>query len=536
MNADNIHYSNNIIIDKTKCNFCGICVDRCILDNLRLQLSPCRQACPIGQNCQAYIQALARGRLEDAGAAVWQTSPLPGVLGRICAQPCEIACSRNQVDGQPVAIRTLKRYIVDHLVRPEPVMLSAERDSRVAVVGSGPAGLMAAWELRRLGYRVTIFEKEDRPGGNLTSLIPEFRLPLKVVLDEISWIEGWGVEIRTGICLGRDLTPDQLMLEADAVLVATGASQTRRLEVPGEDASNVYSAPTFLKMVKNDVSPRLGQSALIIGGGNSAVDAAQTAKRLGVERVGIICLERTRDEMTAFPWAVDEALAEDITVEWGWGPFSFADTNGMAAAVDCHRCLTVWKDGRFEPVLDAGTQKRFEADSFIVAIGQRVDEKMLAQLGLPGSSDAELRVDILTQATSTAGLFVAGDAASGPTSVVQAMASGQRAAVSIDRYLRGEDLRYGRDYPGPYLIDFPIDLKATNSTARQESSKLVGKDRLAFKEIDSGFDESRASAESGRCLSCGVPVGCFNACWYCLPCEISCPEDALRVEIPYKIR
>jgi len=532
----NSNYSNNIIIDKTKCNFCGICVDRCILDNLRLQLSPCRQACPVGQNCQAYIQEFARGGLEKAGATIWQTAPLAGVLGRICSHPCESVCSRSRADGQPVAIRALKRFIVDHLDRPEPDTPSGQSQQRVAIVGSGPAGLMAAWELRRMGYQVTIYEKESRPGGNLTSVIPEFRLPLEVVLDEIAWIERWGVKIETGICMGRDISLDQLTREADSVLVAAGASQNQHLEVPGENASNVYSATSFLKRVKNGNPPSLGSSTLIIGGGNSAVDAAQTAKRLGVEQVGIVCLERTRGEMAAYPWAIDEVLEEGINIEWGWGPCSFADTNGKTVNVDCQRCLRVLEDECFLPLLDPGTQKRFEADSFIVAIGEKVDENLFKQLNSLAPADAEFRVDALTQATPMEGLFVAGDTASGPSSVVDAMASGKRAAISIDRYLRGEDLRYGRSYAGPYITDFSIDLQAANSTVRQESLKIKGGERLGFKEIDGGFDESMATAESSRCLNCGAPVACFDSCWYCLPCEVSCPEDALRVEIPYKIR
>ncbi|MFC1887109.1 FAD-dependent oxidoreductase, partial [Thermodesulfobacteriota bacterium] len=506
MNSKNTNYSNNIVIDKTKCTFCGICIDRCILDNLRLQLSPCRNACPLGQNCQGYIQEIARGRFDNASSLIRETSPLPHVLGRICSRPCETACNRNQVDDQAVSIRNLKRYAVNAVKRPDPCLPDRERVESVGIVGSGPAGLMAAWELRKLGYRTRLYEKSSVPGGNMTTAIPEFRLPLAVVMEEIAWLEKWGIEIKTGVRINDDMTVDQLMDEHAAVLLATGANRPIDLDIGSGDAPNIFSAVSFLESVKQGDKPDIGSSVVIIGGGNSAVDAAQTARRMGVESVKLVCLERSEAEMPAFPWAIAEALNDGITIDWGWGPDSFSSKDGRAPGLICRRCLSVWDGELFSPRLDPETEKTFQADSFIIGIGTCADSDFLNDACSLSSTDLQFESDPLTLETIVPGIFIAGDAATGPTSVVDAMASGRRAAVSIDRYIRGEDLRYGRAYAGPYLTEFPLDLNSAKPGPRQAAPKLPPKltidQRLSFNETNSVFDDAAAMEESGRCMSC----------------------------------
>jgi NADPH-dependent glutamate synthase beta subunit-like oxidoreductase len=381
-----------------------------------------------------------------------------------------------------------------------------------------------------------VLEKASTPGGNLSTIIPDFRLPSEVVEQEISWIERWGIQIRTGVHVGEDISVSKLLQENQAVILATGTNRPITLDICGENAVNIHHARAFLEAVKQGKHPELGKSVIVIGGGNSALDSAQTAMRLGTVAVTIICLER-KEELPAYASAVSEALEEGITFEWGWGPIEFAcSENGCANAVECHRCISVWDGGRFAPLLDRGAQKRFEADSILIAIGDRSDSEYFEDIGLLPSTGTKPAVDQLTLETTVTGLFVAGDCFSGPTSVVEAMASGKRVAVSVDRKLRGEDLKYGRSYIGPFITEFSVDAKKTKEISRQPLPQLALKDRKSFKEVNIGYDEALARLESSRCLSCGVPVGYYDACWYCLPCEVSCPEQALKVEVPYIIR
>ena len=529
-------HSNNLVIDRSKCLFCGNCAERCVMDNIRLELAPCRNACPLGQNCQAYIQQIARGQGERALATILETNPFPGILGRICHNPCESACARSRVDGQPVAIRALKRMLADTRTRPAPQAPLSERPERIAVIGSGPAGLMAGWELRRKGYRVVIYEKGSKPGGNLTRVIPDFRLPVATAMAEVEWLKEWGVEFRTGVEIGKDVAFEAIRSENAAVVVATGGGQSMRLGIEGEDYSNVVHALPFLEAAKEGNPPALGNSVVVIGGGNAAVDAAQTARRLGASTVRLVCLER-RNEMPAHPHCLEEALEEGVIMECGWGPRAFTGFDGArASALQCRLCLCVWQDGCFLPQLDCEIERTFEADSFIVAIGDRPDGAFLGSIGLMVGKGCRASADARTLETAVPGVFAAGDVVSGPSSVVQAMASGRAAAESADRYIRGEDLRFGRSYPGPVLTDFPIRTDKAAPIPRQSWRRLAPAGRIGMRETNAAIDESRAGEESLRCLSCGVPVAYHDTCWYCLPCEVSCPEQALRLEVPYLIR
>ncbi len=529
-------HSNNLDIDRTKCVFCGNCAERCVMDNIRLELAPCRNACPLGQNCQAYIQQIARGQSDRALATILETNPFPGILGRICHHPCESACSRGRVDGQAVAIRALKRMLAEKTSRPAPQQPLQEHTERVAIIGSGPAGLMAGWELRRKGYKVVIYEKNSIPGGNLTRVIPDFRLPMETAMAELEWLKEWGIEFRTGVEVGKDIPFETIRSENAAVIVAAGGGQSMRLGVEGEDYPNIYHAFQFLEAAKRGSPPALGNSVVVVGGGNAAVDAAQTAKRLGVSTVRLVCLER-RDEMPAHPHCLEEALEEGVITECGWGSFKFTSADGIRAdSLKCHLCLCVWQNQCFMPQMDCEIERTFTADSFIIAIGDRPDRAFLQSTGLADGNCSRASAHAVTLATGVAGVFAAGDVVSGPSSVVQAMASGREAALSADRYIRGEDLLYGRNYPGPVLTDFAVRTDKAEKYPRQICSKLAPSERIGMRETNAVIGESEARLESLRCLSCGVPVAYNDACWYCLPCEVSCPEQALRLEVPYPIR
>jgi NADPH-dependent glutamate synthase beta subunit-like oxidoreductase len=502
------------------------------MDHIRLQLSACRLACPIGQNCQAYIQQILRGRSEQALATILETNPLPGILGRICHHPCQQACARRSVDQAPVAIRNLKRFLEETVFRPAPPNIPNTRPEVVGIVGSGPSGLMAAWELRRRGYKVIVFDKDTTPGGKLTRAIPEFRLPQKVAMADIQWIERWGVEFRLGCRIGYDMDFNELRNTYSAVLLATGGGQPIRLEIEGEDSTNIHAAIPFLESVKAGQKPNLGNSVVIIGGGNIAIDAALTAKRMGATSVRVVCLER-QDEMSAFADNVQGAIEEDIMIEYGWGPHSFSRRGNLATAVKCQLCLCVWQNQCFAPTFDCSIYKDFTADSFIVAIGDQPDRDFLQSTGLYSGLGEGRIADPFTLETQITGVFLSGDLFSGPSSVVDAMAAGRQAAISIDRYLKGDHMKYGRYYAGPFVNEFHIHTQAAYPKPQQQSSKVPPQDRKGMQEIDLGFDEAQAIEESRRCLSCGVPIGYNDSCWACLPCEVSCPEQALSVTVPY---
>ncbi len=524
--------SNNIQIDRSKCVFCGLCAERCIMDHIRLELSPCRASCPIGQNCQAYIQQIHRGESGRAFATVLETNPLPGVLGRVCHHPCQQACNRNGIDKAPVSIRALKRFLFETNARPEPPSIACSQPESVGIVGSGPAGLMAAWELRRRGYKVTVYDTSATPGGNLTGVIPEFRLPKKVAIADIEWIENWGVEFELGSELSRDIDVDRVRKLHGAVLIASGRAQALRLNITGEDAANVWAALPFLEQVKSGQKPNLGASVVVIGGGNVAIDAALTAKRLGTGSVRLICLERA-DEMPAFAQHVSEAIEEGITIEYGWGPRAFIRNGALAGAVNCQLCLCVWQDQCFAPTFDCTVERIFSADNFIVAVGGQPDPDLLNRFGLIPELGMTRIADPITLETRTAGVFAAGDLVSGPSSVVEAMASGRRASISIDRFLTGNDLRYGRSYAGPFVTEFAAHPQEVYGALQQQPARVPLADRRGMQEVELKFTIAQALEESRRCLNCGVPVGYNDSCWACLPCEVSCPEQALRVAVPY---
>jgi NADPH-dependent glutamate synthase beta subunit-like oxidoreductase len=529
-----LNSSNNIQIDRSKCVFCSNCAERCIMDHIRLQLSPCRSACPIGQNCQAYIQQIQRGQSDRALSTLLETNPLAGTLGYICHQPCQQSCARLEVDGEPVAIRALKRFLVENVTFPAPSPIP-ERYELIGIIGSGPAGLMAAWELRRCGYKVNVYDTDTTPGGNLTRVIPEFRLPKKVAMADIEWIERWGVEFHLGFQVGSGMDFKTFRKQHHALLLATGGGQPTWLNIDGEDSVNVCAALPFLEAVKAGQKPDLGTSVVVIGGGNVAIDAALTAKRLGISSVRVVCLEK-KDDMRAFAHSVQEAIEENIGIEYGWGPQSFVRKGNRATSVNCQLCVCVWEDQCFAPTFDCAIGKDFAADSFIVAIGEKPDREYLQSLGLSFKMESTRFADPVTLETNLSGVFAAGDMISGASSVVHAMASGRQAAVSIDRHIKGDDLRYGRSYGGPVINDFNI-LTANAYPATQQRCKQVPTgERIGMQEIGLALDAAHALEESRRCLNCGVPVGYNDSCWACLPCEVSCPEQALHLTVPFLIR
>lgn len=528
--------SDNIIVNKSKCTFCGECVEVCVLDNLRMRLAPCRLACPLGVNCHGYVQLIARGDEEKAFQVLTKTLPFPGILSRVCTAPCEPACHRRSTTGEAVAIRALKRYLVDSMdsmTRPTPEP-GEDSGRKVAVVGSGPAGLMAAFQLRMRGHATALFDAESAPGGFLRWAIPEFNLPSNVLDKEIGLLERMGAAFNCGMRIGEDKTLLELKTEFDAVIVAAGCGGHATLDIEGEELENVHHGLPLLKAVRSGGAPELSGNVVVIGGGNVAVDAARTALRLGGKAVRVVSLE-TEGELPAFKGIVKTALAEGVTFDHSWGPVKIKGRNGKTTAVELQRCLGVLDERRkFNPCFDSCELKTIEADHVIVAIGLKRDTACLAGSGIIGPDD--VKPIPATLATSDSQVFLAGDYVTGPSSVVEAMASGRVAAESVDRFLAGKHLSYGRSYAGPVELEFEIDTSKGSYLGRIEPPLRSCEGKGDFREVFGALDMDAARAEASRCYSCGGPFGKYRTCWFCLPCEVECPEDALRVEIPYLLR
>lgn len=401
-------------IDGEKCVGCGACAQSCPMDVISRDssptgasaLSPCRLACPARIDIKGYIRLLGEGKMEEAIRLIREESPLPAVTGHVCFHPCEEGCSRSEVD-RPVNINGLERYVADYWLNEKAEACMRIHDKRVSVIGSGPAGLAAAYVIARKGYPVTVFEGDDKPGGMLRTGIPEYRLPQSVLDAQIDYVRHLGVEFKNGVVFGKDLNLEKLKAAGfDAVLLAIGAQLSRTLAIPGADAPGVLWGLDFLRAVKLGKDVLVGPRTVVVGGGNVAVDAALTALRLGSEKVRIVCLE-SEDQMPAHREVFEMATEEGVDVSPGWGPKRVAVKSGRVAGIEVVRCLSVFDEkGSFSPCLDDEAKKLFETDSVIFAIGETMDASSLP----PGIETryGHILVDPLTMETNLSGVFAAG--------------------------------------------------------------------------------------------------------------------------------
>jgi len=533
----------NIKIDRDVCYACGICVDRCIMDNLRLSVAPCRQACPINLNCQGYVRLIAQDRAEEAARELRKYTPFAGILGRICSRPCEGACERNRAIGDgAVNIRALKRYLDDGypgITRQMPE-IGRSTGLKAAVIGSGPAGLMAAYELRRMGHGVTVLEGKSQPGGLMRYGIPRFRLPNSEIEAAIKSLEAIGVEFELGRQVGRNIEWKELEENYGAIVVAVGAAGLVPLEVPGNHLEQVISGIDLLARVNNGHAPDLSaKNVVVIGGGNSAIDTALTCVHCGASEVRLVCLEGPH-EMPVDDSVLTEAMELGVIIENRWGVDRIYRTLDGRLKLSLKRCLCVFDvEGNFAPQLDdTPGLHTIEADMVAVAIGQTVEPSGLPE-GLFDFSTGRFSCDDTTmQSEQNPKVFICGDCAQGPSSVVEAFATGKRAGENAGRYLRGENFWYENDY---YLVNGMVtEYVALPERAvggpRQDVLLLPREKRGLDRETELGLSEIAAKREAERCLSCGRPFESKATCWYCLPCEIECPTRALYVKMPYQVR
>jgi len=475
-----------------------------------LLIPPCKATCPVGLDVRSYIELIAQGHYEKALRTIEEKIPLPGTVGRICPHPCERECHRGHVDTA-IAINGLKRFAADAIGSGrnrgiEKKTAGAKKES-VAIIGAGPAGLTAAFNLVKQGYRATVFEALPIPGGMLTVGIPEHRLPKDLVQTEIENIQKWGVEIRLNHSVGASgLTLDHLRQQGyRAIFMAMGAHKSLGLGIPGEEFENVYHGITLLKDVNLGKPIQLGKKVIVVGGGNVAIDAARVARRYGAEEV-LVIYRRSEEEMPAYREEVEAANTEGIEIQYLTSPVRILGKDGRVKRVECVRTEMGEMDerGRRRPVAVKGSEFMIDTDAVVSAIGEIPDLSFLHHEKPDIIQNNTITIHPRTMMTSIDGLFAGGDVVSGPATVIEAIAAGREAALSIDRYLRGENLE--RKAPVPQVIDIKgIETDRFNKRERQRMVALPVKERVkGCKEIELGFTELEALNEADRCLQCGL--------------------------------
>jgi NADPH-dependent glutamate synthase beta subunit-like oxidoreductase len=529
-------------IDLDKCVGCGTCVESCPMDVFRLdtvveyrrEYSPCSLACPLGVRQREYHDLLKMGMLDEAADILRLCHPMPAITGRLCPHPCESECTRTNIDVA-VNINALEQHLGDHLLALEPPVAGALHRGRVAVIGSGPAGLATAYFLVLDGFEVTVFEKDDRLGGLLRTAVPAFRLSEGVVDKQIEFYKKMGIAFRTGVQVGVDVTTEDLRKEGyDAVVAATGAARPLGLSVPGSDAAGIVSAMEFLAGAKTGTVGEVSGGVAVIGGGSVALDAARTAVRLGADQVSVVCLECLepghKDSMLALAGEIEDGMAEGITIHPSRGVASFVVKDGRVDAVRCVECLSVRNDdGEFSPVYgDCVLPQEIAAQTVILAIGQTADQA-LVPAGFATDPRGLIRADEATTMVAP-GLFAAGDAVSGASTVVAALAEGRKAAAAVGRLLRGENLLIGEGETPVRAVEPPKE-KVEVTTRVERRARPADERREDFGESTLGFSEIEAQVEAERCLTCGSrsKIAYLDDCQVCRLCQHFCPTDAIEV-------
>lgn len=500
--------------------------------------SPCKVECPALISVQGYIKLASQGKYDEALKLIKKTNPFPAVCGRVCPHACEGQCTRGKLD-EPISIDMIKRFIADHEIEEGRNFVPAIKDNpvsggmKVAVIGSGPSGLSSAYYLAVEGYDVTVFEKENKIGGMLTLGMPGFRLNRKTIDAEIDVLRKLGVKFNTGVEVGKYMTLDQLRAEGfKAFYFAIGAQKSRKLGLEGENLPGVIGGIDFLRDVNLGKEVTLDGPVIVIGGGNVAIDVARTAIRSGASTVDIFSLE-SRDEMPAWEDELEEAIEEGVRLNNSWGPKGFIQKNGKVVGIEFKKCILVFdKEGKFSPSFDEKTTKKVDSTTVIVAIGQGIEWGGLLKGTKCELTNANtLKVEKSLQ-TIQSDIFAGGDAVTGPKLAIDAITAGRHAAISIHRYLRGDNIMLGREgeFELKPIDKDTVDFSGYDRIPRQKTIQLDPKKKIkTFEDLSVGFTEAQMRAETKRCLGCGMAIVDPNKCMGCGVCTTHCEFDAIKL-------
>ncbi len=488
---------------------------------------PCQAACPVNTDARRYVALIAQERYKEALDVIMATNPLPSVIGRICAHPCESACRRAGVD-EPIAICHLKRFVTDKLGYSDGEIIVAPtaktQGKSIGIIGAGPSGLTAAGDLARLGYDVTIYEKHPKPGGMLRYGILDYRLPPDILDSDINNILALGIELKSGVGIGSDIDFQEITGEHDAVIIAVGLSVGRSIPLPGVDLDGVESCIPILEAINEGKPVDLGERIIVIGGGNVAVDTARSIRRLGDKKVTMVCLE-ARDEMPAHDWEIEDALEEGVEIHCSWGPDKIVGEKGRVTGLEFKEATCVFDDkGRFNPQFNESNRNIIPADTVVLAVGQGSDLSFLKDSGVKLTERGLLEFDRQTMRTSEPTVFATGEVVTGPGAAINAIAGGHRAAAATDAHFGGETPVFQRELAP--VDELPSWIASQMwETPRRWMPRTPEADRLKdFAEVELGYSENDALREAQRCLSCTAGARVDNdKCAACLTCVRVCP-------------
>jgi NADPH-dependent glutamate synthase beta subunit-like oxidoreductase/formate hydrogenlyase subunit 6/NADH:ubiquinone oxidoreductase subunit I len=524
-------------IDQTKCIGCGACQKICPLDVFRMDVkqsavSPCINACPIEVDIRELNNLLAEGYVDKASQALFENNPLASITGRVCPNFCESDCSRNNID-EALNFGAIEQFLGDYNLKKSVDPVPRQHIAPVAVIGSGPAGLSCAYFLAVQGFDVTIFEARKEPGGMLRYGIPEFRLPLNVLTGFVERLQKIGVHIKCGHILGKDFTLEALTsLGFGSVFLGMGTGKSKLMQANNEDALGVCYGLDFLERARTGRLSEVGPRVLVVGGGDVAMDAAQSAMVFGADSVTVVTLE-DESNLPAYVHNVETAKFEGINFINGSGVEEIITENGKVTSVNLVKCLSVFNKKReFAPIFEEGTSQQIETDTIIIAIGQEPNlDHLPAELLNKGGL---INVNNETYQTSVPKIFAAGDAVTGPASVAGAVGGGKRAALAISWFLVGRDLG-GLPPRKQKVVDVLPDLTTQKKTIRNKRFAIDYPGRPGASRSYRGFDLLQTLTESDRCMTCGgkAVITHLDDCMTCFSCELNCPSSAIFVH-PFK--